>query len=77
MPMNRPQSFGAHLPRGPHQPMLLDISTAKPGGEIDWDGIAAKTRGGTADPSKKSYDTSKYLAQLREEDPWPEAAPAK
>ena len=57
--------------------MLLDISTAKPGGEIDWDGIAAKTRGGTADPSKKSYDTSKYLAQLREEDPWPEAAPAK
>ena len=56
----------------PKRPMLMDISRAKPSGEVNWDAIVASTQRGKVDQTKKVYDTTKYLAQTREEDPWPE-----
>ncbi|MBK9577777.1 MAG: peptidoglycan-binding protein [Fibrobacteres bacterium] len=75
--MNRPNPFGPHHRRDDREPMLMDISTAKPSNDVNWEAIIAKTQRGKMDPSQKAYDTSKYLAQVREEDPWPEAAQAK
>mgnify|MGYP003800729799 CR=1 FL=1 len=76
MVMHPSHRFGAPFSRDPHEPSLLDISTAKPNADLDWEAIAARTRRGMADPSKKVYDTSTYLAKLREEDPWPEESNA-
>ncbi|MBK8800708.1 MAG: hypothetical protein IPN71_01350 [Fibrobacteres bacterium] len=75
--MNRPNPFGPHHHRDDREPMLMDISTAKPSGEINWDAIVAKTQQGKVAPGQKAYDTSKYLSQVREQDPWPAEAPAK
>ncbi|MBK9578778.1 MAG: peptidoglycan-binding protein [Fibrobacteres bacterium] len=68
--------FDRNHQHGKKEPMLMDISTAKPGGEVDWDAIIAKTQRGKVDQTKKVYDTTKYLAQTREEDPWPEETPS-
>jgi outer membrane protein OmpA-like peptidoglycan-associated protein len=65
-PLDRNQQHGKK------EPMLMDISTAKPGGEVNWDAIIAKTQRGKVVQTKKVYDTTPYLAQTREEDPWPE-----
>jgi len=68
--------FDRNHPYGKKEPMLMDISTAKPGGEVNWDAIVAKTQRGKVDQTKKVYDTTQYLAQTREEDPWPEEGSA-
>ncbi|HNY32731.1 MAG TPA: peptidoglycan-binding domain-containing protein [Fibrobacteria bacterium] len=68
--------FDRNHPHGKKEPMLMDISTAKPGGEVNWEAIVAKTQRDKVDQTKKVYDTTKYLAQTREEDPWPEEAQA-
>ncbi|QQS06790.1 MAG: hypothetical protein IPK50_07780 [Fibrobacterota bacterium] len=75
--MNRPNPVGPHHRRDDREPMLMDISTAKPSGEVNWEAIIAKTQRGKADGSRKTYDTSSYLERVREEDPWPEEAVAK
>lgn len=77
--MNRPDPFADHrarLNQARREPLLMDLSTAKPSDNVNWEAILAKTQRASADPSKKIYDTSKYLQTLREEDPWPEEANA-
>ncbi|HNY31307.1 MAG TPA: peptidoglycan-binding domain-containing protein [Fibrobacteria bacterium] len=53
-------------------PELMRLSKARPpSGDLDFTRFAPKKSG--AAPSKSSvYDTSRYMEQLREEDPWPD-----
>lgn len=70
--MNRPNPFGPNRRRDDREPMLMDISTAKPSNDVNWEAIVAKTQRGKVDPFKHIYDTSSYLQRVREEDLWPE-----
>lgn len=54
------------------EPELMRLSKARPpSGDLDYSKFAPKKAG--AAPAKTAhYDTSKYMEQLREEDPWPD-----
>lgn len=52
-------------------PSLMDASKARPpSGDLDYSKFAPR-KAGAASSRTAHYDTSKYLAQMREEDPWP------
>lgn len=59
-------------PSRANEPELMRQSKARPpSGDLDFSKFAPKKAG--AAPAKTAhYDTSKYLEQLREEDPWPD-----
>ncbi|MBK8800531.1 MAG: hypothetical protein IPN71_00455 [Fibrobacteres bacterium] len=59
-------------PSRPSEPELMRLSKARPpSGDLDYSKFAPKKAG--AAPAKTAhYDTSKYMEQLREEDPWPD-----
>ncbi|HNY29519.1 MAG TPA: hypothetical protein PKO15_01405 [Fibrobacteria bacterium] len=59
-------------PSRPSEPELMRLSKARPpSGDLDYSKFAPK-KAGVAPANTAHYDTSKYLTQLREEDPWPD-----
>lgn len=59
-------------PSRPNDPELMRISKARPpSGDLDLSKFAPR-KAGAAPKKGAHYDTSKYMEQLREEDPWPD-----
>ncbi|QQS06605.1 MAG: peptidoglycan-binding protein [Fibrobacterota bacterium] len=59
-------------PSRPTDPELMRISKARPpSGDLDLSKFAPR-KAGAAPKKGAHYDTSKYMEQLREEDPWPD-----
>ncbi|MBK9578191.1 MAG: peptidoglycan-binding protein [Fibrobacteres bacterium] len=59
-------------PSRANDPELMRLSKARPpSGDLDFSKFA-KRQSGTAPKKSAVYDTSKYMEQLREEDPWPD-----
>lgn len=51
---------------------LLDLSKAKPSSDMDLDAVLAKAApSNSRKTTRRSYDTSRYLEETREQDPWP------
>jgi len=72
--VNRPFPNDPRNPfqRWPLEESLLDQSKARPSADRDWEAILAKSTRSASPAAKVVYDTSTYLARVREEDPWPE-----
>lgn len=74
--MQHPADHNGSIPGKLDGSSLLDRSTAKPPAGFDMSVFSkSKIQFGSSTSKKSVYDTSNYLKQLREEDPWPESLP--